>query len=119
MLALPDYGPIEAFLVGRCGKSEREAGLTSFREYRMLTEGKVAEGRERMELARWIAFRIYQMNPWIKPPRAVTEKSYCRFGWEEITEEEAKEAAARCQVSEEEQDKLNEIFDRIMGDREQ
>jgi hypothetical protein len=72
-----------------------------------------------MTIARWIAFRIYEMNPYIKPPRSYTEKSYCRFGWEEITEEEAKEAAGRCTVSDEEQDKLNEIFDRIMGDRKQ
>lgn len=85
----------------------------------MLADGKVAEDREKMERARWIAFRIYEMNPYIKPPRAYTEKSYCRFGWEEITEEDAKQAADRCQVSEEENEKLNEIFDRIMREREQ
>lgn len=119
MLALPDYGPIEAFLVGRCGKSEREAGLVSFHEYQLLLDGKEEEDRERRMLARWIAFRIYEMNPYIKPPRAVTEKSYYRFGWEEMTEEEAKEAAARCIVTEEDNEKLNEIFDQIMGGREQ
>ena len=109
-MALPDYGPIEAFLVGRCGKSEREAGLTSFREYQLLAEGRNEVYKERMLLARWIAFRIYEMNPYIKPPRAVTEKSYCRFGWEVVSEQEALEAAARCQVSEEVQNILNEIF---------
>ena len=118
-MALPDYGPIEAFLVSRCGKSEREAGLTSFREYQLLVEGHNEAFRERMELARWVCFRIYAMNPYIKPPRSYTEKSYCRFGWEETTEEEAKEAAARCQVTEEEQRILNEIFERKLNEMEQ
>ena len=118
-MALPDYGPIEAFLVGRCGKSEREAGLTSFHEYQLLTQGRIEDYREKMTIARWIAFRVYEMNPYIKPPRSYTEKSYCRFGWEEITEEEAKAAAERCIVTEEEQDILNEIFERKKNEIEQ
>ncbi len=104
--------------MGRCGKTEREAGLTTFREYMLLRDGKDAEWKERMELARWVCFNLYQMNPYIKPPRAVTAKSYVRFPWEEVTEAEAKEAAERCQVTQEEQDKLNEIFASIMKNRE-
>ena len=80
----------------------------------MLADAREEEERGRWELARWVCFNVYQMNPYIKPPRAASAKSYIRFPWEAVTEEEAKEAAARCQVTQEEQDKLNEIFNSIM-----
>ena len=79
----------------------------------MLAKGKEDDWRERMELARWICFHVYAQNPYIKPPRAQTPVSYCRFPWEEVTEDEAKEAARRCTVTEEEAAKLNEIFENL------
>jgi len=63
-----------------------------------------------MEVARWVCFHIYAQNPYIRPPRAQTLTSYCRFPWEQVTKEEAEEAARRCTVTEEEAAKLNEIF---------
>ena len=116
MLALPDYAPIETFLVGRCGKTEREAGLTSFREYRMLREGKDEEWKERMELARWTCFQLYLQNPYIKPPKAQTPRQYIRFPWEEMTAEEANAMKESCHVTEEEQAELDKIFKEVFGE---
>ena len=110
---MPDYGPIETFLVGRCGKTEREAGLTSYHEYQMLVKGREDEWKERMEVARWICYHIYAQNPYIKPPRAMSQQAYCRFPWEEVTKEEAEEAARRCIVTDEEAEKLNQIFESL------
>ncbi len=115
MLDLPDYAPIEEFLVARCGKTEREAGLTSFREYRMLREGKDEEWKERMELARWVVFNIYTQNPYIKPPKAWTPRQYIRFPWEEMTPEEANARKESCHVTEEEQAELDRIFKEVFG----
>ena len=109
---------MEAFLVGACGRTEAQAARTSFRELRLLREGKEQERKDRYELARWIAFHIYSQNPYIKPPRAHTAQSCCRFPWEETTEEEAREAAERCRVTPEEEAKLNEIFEKIMNQRQ-
>ena len=87
---------------------------------RLLREGKDAEGRERMEVARWIAFHIYTQNPYIKPPRASSVKAYCTFPWEAPAEaEEAAAAAARCHVSEEEKAQLNSIFAQLHNQREE
>ena len=71
-----------------------------------------------MELARWLAFRIYQMNPYIKPPRANTVTQYLRLPWEAPTKEEVEETAASCAVSEEEAAVLNKIFEQLHKDRE-
>lgn len=79
----------------------------------MLAKGKEEDWRERMELARWICYHIYAQNPYIKPPRALNQQAYCRFPWEEVTEDEAKEAARRCVVTPEEAEKLNAIFESI------
>lgn len=105
-------------MVGRCGKSEREAGLTSYNEYRLLLEGHEQELRERMEVARWICFHIYAQNPYIKEPKARTLTSYVRFPWEEkISEEEQERILQGCQVSPEEQAELDRIFKAVFGDK--
>lgn len=103
--------------MGRCGKTEREAGLTTFREYRMLREGKEEEWKERMEIARWLAFRMYEINPYIKPgTRARTERAYFRFAWEVMTAEEANAMQASCHVTPEEQAQLDKIFKEVFGE---
>lgn len=99
--------------MGRCGRTEREAAGTTYREYRLLVEGKDAQERERYELARWLAYRIYAQNPYIKPPKAGSVKAYFRFPWEEPTEEEATQAAKDCKVSKEEAAILDRIFEEI------
>ena len=118
MLALPDYEPIEAFLVGRCGKSEREAALVSRHEYELLAKGVERGLQERMEIARWIVFHIYSQNPYIKPPRAKSPQSYLRFPWEEPTEDEVEQVATDCRVSEAEAAILDKIFAELEKQRE-
>lgn len=116
---MPDYAPIEAFLVGRCGKSEREAALTTRREYDLLVEGKAEEARARMEELRWLAFRIYKQNPYILPPRAQTAQEFFRFPWEEPKAEEVQQKVAACTVTEDEAAILNKIFADLHKQREE
>lgn len=96
--------------------TERQAALTSYREYRLRLEGHEKEVRERMEVARWSCFMIYCQNPYIKPPKAQTVISYYRFPWEneDLDGEVTKE---NCHVSEEEQAKLDKIFNEVYGGR--
>lgn len=105
---------VEAFLIGRCGRTEREAALTGYHEYVRLREGKERELQEQYEVARWICFNIMQLNPNIKPyNKPKTLQAYARFPWERMTVEEAAEAQQKCGVSEEEAAVLNRIFDEI------
>ena len=118
MLPLPDYEPIEAFLVGRCGKSEREAALTSFWEYMLRAKGLERELQERMEVARWICFQMYSQNPYVRPPRAKSPQSFLRLPWEEPTEDEVEQAATDCIVSADEAAELDKIFAELRKKRE-
>jgi len=82
----------------------------------MLREGKDEDARERMELARWLAFRMYEMNPYIKGARARTPRDYIRFPWEQMTAEEANAMQERCHVTPEEQAELDRIFKEVFGE---
>ena len=102
---------VEAFLVGRCGRTEREAALTGYHEYLRLREGKERELQEQYEVARWICYNMMCLSPNIKPynkPKTLT--AYARFPWERPTVEEMKEMEAKCGVSPEEAAILNRIF---------
>lgn len=70
-----------------------------------------------MELARWVCFRLYEINPYIKPPKAKTPRQYVRFPWEEMTAEEANAMRDSCHVTEEEQAELDRIFKEVFGDQ--
>lgn len=95
--------------------TEHQAGLTSFREYRMLIAGKDDEMKDRMEVARWICFNIYNQNPYIKPPKAQTLQAYCRFPWEQMSAEEANAMKDKCHVSEEEKAELDRVLNAVFG----
>ena len=69
-----------------------------------------------MEVARWICFHIYQMNPYIKGMKARTPRQYIRFPWEEMTPDEANAMRERCHVTEEEQAELDRIFKEVFGE---
>jgi len=69
-----------------------------------------------MEELRWLAFQMYAMNPYIKPPRAMTARAWCRFPWEEMTAEEANAMKDSCHVTEEEQAELDKIFKEVFGE---
>ena len=82
----------------------------------MLAEGRDEAMRERMEVARWICFHIYAMNPYIKGMKARTPRQYIRFPWEEMTAEEANAMRESCHVTEEEQAELDRIFKEVFGE---
>ena len=111
---------MEAFLIGRCGRTEREAALTGYHEYLRLREGKERELQEQYEVARWICFNMMKLSPNIKDiNKPQTLRSYARFPWERPTVDEAEEMKAKCGVSQEEAEALNKIFDEIHKRNEQ
>ena len=82
----------------------------------MLADGHDEAMRERMEVARWICFNIYAMNPYIKGAKARTPRQYIRFPWEEMTAEEVNAMRESCHVTEEEQAELDSIFKEVFGE---
>jgi len=107
-----DYSEIEAFLIGQCGKTQREAALTTFSEYRALMQGKAEQNRTAWEVARWRIWWEFQLSPNIKPehkPREMT--GICVFPWEadEYTEK-MQNAAKTAEISEETQNALRALF---------
>lgn len=78
-----DYAPIEEFLVGVCGKTEREAMYTSFREVEMLEKGRQEYIKMYWEIARWEQFMQVSISPNIKPGnKPHTPQAMLRFPWE-------------------------------------
>ena len=82
----------------------------------MLHEGHDEAYKERMEIARWVCFNLYAMNPYIKGMKARTPRQYIRFPWEEMTAEEANAMRESCHVTKEEQAELDRIFKEVFGE---
>lgn len=82
----------------------------------MLLDEKDREVQERYELARWVCFNIYSMNPYIKGMKARTPRQYIRFPWEKMTAEEANAKRESCHVTPEEQAELDRIFKEVFGE---
>lgn len=76
-----DYAPIQAFLVGRCGKTVKESALTSLVEYELLVEGHTRKEQERWERMRWQVFMDWMTNPNLKR-RPKQPQDIIRFPWE-------------------------------------
>lgn len=72
-----------------------------------------------MDIARWIAFQIYDQNPYIKPPRARTPKSYIHFPWDDPTPEQVQRDAQAYTVTPQEAAALDKIFEQIRKAREE
>lgn len=77
-----DYAPIQAFLVGRCGKGVRDAALTSFEEYTLLAKGHAEREQEEWERIRWSVFMDWLISPNLKK-RPRTPQDVVRFAWEQ------------------------------------
>ena len=101
-----DYTPIEAFLVGRCGKTLKEAAMTSLEEYELLVEGHNRKEQEEWERTRWMVFMEWSISPNLKR-RPHTPQDVIRFPWEKENIEEVKEAEP---LTEDEIMKLCDIF---------
>lgn len=76
-----DYTPIEAFLVGRCGRTVREAAMTSLVEYNLLVEGYNVRMQDEWEKLRWQAYMQWSISPNLKQ-RPRTPQDIIRFPWE-------------------------------------
>lgn len=100
-----DYPPIEAFLVGRCGKTLREAAMTSVHEYNILVEGHNRKAQEEWEIRRWEVFMQWSVNPNLKK-RPHTPQDIVRFPWER---EQVKEVNVE-PLTEDEIGRLCDIF---------
>lgn len=107
-----DYTPIEVFLVGRCGKSIKQAAMTSKEEYDLLVEGHNAREREEWERLRWRVFMDWSISPNLKR-RPHTPQDVVRFPWEKVKTEvkeyeplTEKEIAGLCSIFKISRDKV-------------
>lgn len=101
-----DYAPIEAFLIGRCGKTITQSALTSLKEYELLLEGHSRTQQEKWERTRWEVFMGWAVSPNLKH-RPRTPQDVIRFPWEKETVTEAKEVEP---LTENEIQELGKIF---------
>jgi len=101
-----DYAPIQAFLVGRCGKTVKESALTSLLEYELLAEGHVKKEQEEWERMRWSVFMEWMVNPNLKR-RPRMPQDIIRFPWEKEDIAEVKDAEP---LTEQEIQELSKIF---------
>ena len=76
-----DYTPIQAFLVGRCRRTIKEAALTSLEEFNLLAEGFTQNQRETWERERWKVYMDWAISPNLKR-RPRTPQDVIRFPWE-------------------------------------
>lgn len=76
-----DYTPIQAFLVGRCRRTIKEAALTSLEEFNLLAEGFTQNQRETWERERWRVYMDWAISPNLKR-RPRTPQDVVRFPWE-------------------------------------
>ncbi|MBQ2002526.1 MAG: hypothetical protein II240_04440 [Bacteroidaceae bacterium] len=86
-----DYAPIEAFLVGRCGRSVKAAALTSVEEYNLLAEGHSKAEQEEWERLRWRVFMEWTISPNLKR-RPRSPHDIVRFPWEQTRTAEVQNA---------------------------
>jgi hypothetical protein len=81
-----DYTPIEAFLVGRCGKTEVQAARTSYGEFLLLAEGRKQQDREDWERRRWEIYMHWAISPNLKR-RPNKPQDVFLFPWEKVAQE--------------------------------
>lgn len=101
-----DYTPIEAFLVGRCGKTLKEAALTSLEEYKLLADGYNSREQEEWERVRWRVFMEWSISPNLKR-RPRKPQDVIRFPWEKEKTTDVKEVEP---LTENEIQQLSKIF---------
>ena len=101
-----DYAPIEAFLVGRCGKSMREAARTSYYEFELLWESHSQREQEQWERVRWQVFMEWAISPNLKR-RPRKPQDVIRFPWEKDIAPEVRDAEP---LTEAELEQLSKIF---------
>lgn len=101
-----DYAPIQAFLVGRCGRTITQSALTSLKEYELLLEGHSRKEQEEWERVRWEVFMAWAISPNLKR-RPRSPHDLIRFPWEKEDSTEVKEVEP---LTENEIEQLSKIF---------
>lgn len=101
-----DYAPIQAFLVGRCGKTLKEAAMTSLEEYELRVEGFNRGKQEKWEEMRWQVFMEWSISPNLKR-KPHTPQDVIRFPWEK---EKVAEVKGYEPLTENEIQELSKIF---------
>ncbi len=102
-----DYAPIQAFLVGRCGRTIREAAQTPYAEYLLLVEGRNEAEKGDWEKLRWMAYMHWRIAPNLKQ-RPKTPQDIITFPWEKGGNTPAVKEMEP--ITETEIKKLSEIF---------
>lgn len=97
-----DYAPVEAFLVGQCGMTQRQAALTSVGEYLQRRDGYEKAQQLEWERCRWMAWGIF--SPFVGKNRPRTPQQWVRFPWE------CGQSAPMIRISESDEMTLNDIF---------
>lgn len=101
-----DYASIQTFLVGRCGKTIREAALTSYTEFELLAEGKRKEEQEEWERVRWMIYMDWAISPNLKR-RPHKPQDVIRFPWEKS---QGPDVSSYEPLSEDEIQQISKIF---------
>lgn len=99
-----NYDEIERFLVGLCGKSERDAMYVSAAEYESLVWGYRRRQTEEWERARWQMFIHTNLSPFVKRKPRRPEELLRLDG-------DVRRNPGSCKVTEAEQKELNRIFE--------
>lgn len=97
-----NYAEIEAFLVGYCGLTQKQAALTSVGEYMQKREAYEKQQQLEWERSRWMAYSI--VSPFIGKNRPRNPAQWVRFPWD------AQQTAKMVEINESQQMTLDNIF---------
>ena len=106
-----DYAPIEAFLVGQCGMTQRQAALTSVGEYLQRREGFEKAQQLEWEKCRWVAWGIF--SHFVGKNRPRTPQQWVKFPWEHTA------PAPMIEITESDEKTLNDIFNDFVAKRDE
>lgn len=77
----------------------------------MRLQGKDEDAKERWTIARWMMWQEMLLSPNIKAfNKPKTPQAFCRFPWEESTEEELKRKVEEYRITPEQEAELNRIM---------
>lgn len=95
-------------MIGHCGMTERQAAMTSVREFQLRVNGYKEKQQLEWERARWSAFSIF--SPFVKNgPR--TPKQWMRFPWEQP------DVVKAVKIDSEQENTLNNLYMDFMSSK--
>ena len=107
------WEPRRDFLIGCCGKTEREAETVSWTELRALEKGWLDREHAAWDRARFIAHLNYLCQPvWGKGhTKEKDARKFHPFPWDKPTEAELHPTVVK--ISKKDEQKLNKIFELV------